>query len=73
MVKVNDKTQLRPGAAILLSSDREGKNVEALFFESQIKKEQALRNIYKDNFYLHYPVYPSATYIVSVNDENATL
>lgn len=58
-------------AAILLSTDKAGRNVEALYFEDQVKKGQAMKNIYADNFYLHYPVFPSAVYMIQFTDENS--
>jgi hypothetical protein len=41
LVKINDSTQLRSGSAVLISSDKDGRNVLSLTMETNIKKELA--------------------------------
>ena len=69
LIKINEASQLRPGATVLITSDKEGQKVEALVNESQIKKEMSFYNIYGDTAYLHYPVYPNLIYQLSLNED----
>lgn len=68
MIKVNHNSELRPGAALLITSDKEGTNVLALFNETQLKKEMAFENLYHTSFYVHYPVYPHFLYQLAINE-----
>ncbi len=59
---------MRPGAALLITSDQEGRNPLALFSESQIKKEMAFESINGERAYMHYPVFPHLTYGFGLNE-----
>ena len=39
LLKFNENTKLRPGAAIMISNDPEGRDPETFIFENLIKKE----------------------------------
>ena len=69
LVKFNEKTKLKAGAAILFSSDRYGVNPIQVVLESNIKKEQALFNVYSSEFFMHYPIYPSVIYTLNLGEE----
>lgn len=73
LVKINDSTQLRPGSAVLISSDKDGRNVLSLTMDTNIKKELAFQNIYGDSFYLHYPVFPHLNYSFCLTEDSASL
>jgi len=72
-VKFNESTNLQPGSAVLISRDKEGENLISLTMENNLKKDLSFYNIYGDNFYLHYPVYPSANYCLNVTEDSPSL
>jgi mitochondrial fission protein ELM1 len=73
LVKFNESTNLQPGSAVLISRDKEGENLISLTMENNLKKDLSFYNIYGDNFYLHYPVYPSANYCLNVTEDSPSL
>ena len=69
LVKFNEKTKLKAGAAILFSNDKHGVTPLCVILESHIKKEQALFNVYSNEFFMHYPVYPSVIYTLNLGED----
>lgn len=59
------------GAAVLVTSDKDGKHLVALYNKTLFKKDQSLQNVYckGKNFYVHYPVYPSYNYMIKLHSE----
>lgn len=69
LVRLQDDSEFSSqGAAVLVTSDKDGKNLISLMSKTLFKKDQTLQNVYckGKKFYVHYPVYPSYNYSFKV-------
>jgi hypothetical protein len=72
LVRIDGDSQFQShGAAVLISQDRDGKHLVALYNKSLFKKDQTLQSVFSKGktFYIHYPVYPDYNYVMSVTSE----
>ena len=53
MIHITDTTQLKIGQQVLLSSDKEGKNIIAMFNQKNIKNNNAFTTVFSDRAYLN--------------------
>lgn len=72
LVRLDSDSQFSSqGAAVLITSDADGKNFVALFNKTLFQKDQALANVFSKgkSFFVHYPVYPNYNYTVSLSSQ----
>ena len=73
LVRLDDaETQFSSqGATILISQDKDAQDLIMLYNKSLFTRDQTLHNVYSKGkpFYVHYPVYPSLNYKLSVTSD----
>lgn len=72
LVRIDGDSQFQShGAAVLISQDRDGKHLVALYNKTLFKKDQTLQSVFSKGktFYIHYPVYPDYNYVMSVTSD----
>ena len=73
LVRLDDaETQFSSqGATVLISQDKDAQDLIMLYNKSLFARDQTLHNVYSKGkpFYVHYPVYPSLNYKLSVTSD----
>jgi len=73
LVRLDDtETQFSSqGATVLISQDKDAKDLIMLYNKSLFQRDQTLHNVYSKGkpFYVHYPVYPSLNYKLNITSD----